>query len=82
MKINIENTIKYNNNYEGLNAIIEHALKCKSSNEFDKKIQSDDRIQDDHFFIYLENETIDIYELTENALWLGNKSNRLLFIHP
>lgn len=78
MKISIEKTIEVytDRTIEGLNAIIEHALKAKSTSEFNKAIQSDDRIQDLDFFIYMVSSHIAIHEILPN----GEKSDRLLFI--
>ena len=79
MKIQIEKTIEINTdrNFEGLNAIIEQALKAKTVKEFDISIQYDVRIQDEDFFIYFGGNHIAIHEI----LPTGEQSERLLFIH-
>lgn len=80
MNIQIEKPIEVitDRTMEGLNAIIEIALKTKTTHEFDLLLQEDIRIQDIDFFVYMVNTHIAIHEELPN----GERSKRLIMITP
>lgn len=78
MKVQIEKQIEVQTSqtFEGLSAIIEHALKATSPNEMWKSIQKDTRVQDVDFFILIAGSHVAVHEILPN----GEKSERLLLI--